>query len=155
MQPQPPTWLDWLFHHPPLFVVLLAATWALTLQVLGMMSGWAILSKPFRFAGSFYGEAWPFRSARMRFLVHYGNCVTVGVDESGLYPAVFPIFRVGHPPLLIPWSEVSSGERNLIFKKRELRLGHQESIPLCISVSLVGTLRRSAGDVWPLESIAV
>ena len=156
MQPQPPTWLDWVFHHPPFFFVLFAAIWALTLHVLGMVSGWATLSKRFRFNGSFYGETWPFRSARMRFLVHYGNCLSVGADGSGLYLAVFPILRIGHPPLLIPWSEVSvlSGERGVIFKKRELRLGRQESIPLCISASLVATLRRSAGGAWPLESMA-
>ena len=157
MQPQPPAWLDWVFHHPPFFVLLFVATWALTLHLLGMISGWAILSKRFRFTGMFCGQSWPFRSARMRFQVHYGNCLSIGADESGLYLAVFPIFRVGHPPLLIPWSEVSimSGEKGFIFKKRELRLGRQELIPLRISASLAVTLERWAGDAWPLETVAV
>jgi hypothetical protein len=38
----------------------------------------------------------------MRFYVHFGNCLTTGADQSGLYLTVFPIFRIGHPPLLIP-----------------------------------------------------
>jgi len=157
MQPRPPAWLDWLGNHPPLIFLFFVAMWALTLYVLGVISGWEVLSKRFRFKGMFYGETWLFRSGRMRFYVYYGNCLSVGADESGLYLAVFPIFRIGHAPLLIPWSEVSvmSGDKGLIFKKRELRLGHQESIPLRISASLAETLRRSAGEAWPLESVAV
>src|ERR1700737_4025492 len=115
MQPQPPAWLDWVFHHPPFFVLLFVGTWALTLHVLGIISGWALLAKRFRSTGMLCGYSWPFRSARMRFLVQYRNCLSVGADESGLYVAVFPLFRFGHPPLLIPWSEVSviSGERGI------------------------------------------
>jgi hypothetical protein len=51
--------------------------------------------------------------------------------------AVFPLFRVGHAPLFIRWSEiqVDSGNRGLIFKKRKLLLGRQELIPLLVSAS--------------------
>lgn len=156
MQHQPPAWLDWLFNHPPYFFLFFLVMWALTLYALGMISGWVILSKRFRFKGSFYGETWPFRSARMRFYLHYGNCLSVGADESGLYLAILPFFRFGHPPLLIPWSEVRvmSGESGLISKKRELRLGQQESIPLRLSASLTETLRQQAGKAWPFETVA-
>jgi hypothetical protein len=152
-----PEWMEWLFNHPPFLVAFGAATWALTFYVLAVIDGWLILSKRFRLKGSFYGEVWPFRSGRMRFYVHFGNCLFVGADESGLYLAVFPLFRLWHPPLLIPWSEMSiiSGERGLIFKTRELRLGREESIPLRISSSLVRSLRESAGEAWALESVDV
>ncbi|MGA7795384.1 MAG: hypothetical protein WCA19_20285 [Candidatus Acidiferrales bacterium] len=146
-----------MFNHPPFFFVFFAAMWVSVLYLIAMVSGWYELSKRFRFKGKFYGESLPFRSARMRFYVHFGNSLTVGADQSGLYLAVFPIFRIGHPHLLIPWSEVVviSGETGLIFKKRELRLGRQESIPLRISTSLVKTLRQSAGGAWPLESVGI
>jgi len=157
MQPQSPDWLDWIFNHPPFLVLVFIAAWGSTLYVIGMISGWVLLSERFRLKDSFYGKTLPFRSARMRFYCQYNNCLTVGADESGLYVAVFPLFRVGHPPLLIPWSEVSviSGESGLIFKKRELRLGRNESIPFRISASLAETLQRWAGKTWPIESIAV
>jgi len=149
-------WMEWLFNHPPFFVAFGAATWAFTFYVLAAIEGWLILSKRFRFKGRFYGEVRPFQSGWMRFYVHFGNCLFVGADESGLYLALFPLFRLWHPPLLIPWSEVSiiPGERGLIFKTRELRLGREERIPLRISCSLVRTLRESAGEAWPLESLA-
>lgn len=161
MLAQRPPWLDWLGQHPSLFVPLLilwfAILWVLISYVVAVMSGWAALSKRFRLKGSFDGQTWPVRSARMRFNVRYGNSLSVGAGDSGLYLSCLPIFRIGHPGLLIPWSEVSvlKGEKGLIFKRRELLLGREESIPLRISTSLLDTLRQSAGDAWPPESVAV
>lgn len=84
----------------------------------------------------------------------YGNCVNFGVDESGLYMAVFPLFRLGHAPLYIPWSEIQiiSVKRGLIFKKRKLLLGRQELIPLVVSVTLAEKLKEAAGQAWPVET---
>lgn len=148
--------MPWLVEHPQFFVIFFIAGWVSVLYLIALASGWDSLAKRFRFKGRFYGEIFSFRSARMRFYVHFGNCLDIGADESGLYLAVFPIFRFGHPPLLIPWSEVSviSGENGVIFKKRELRLGRAESIPLRISSSLADSLHQSAGTVWPVETVA-
>jgi hypothetical protein len=157
MQVPPPDWINWLFNHPPFFYVFFAIMWVSIVYLLGIVSGWNALSKRFRSRGRSYGESWPFRSARMRFYVHFGNCLSVGADVSGLYLAVFPIFRPGLPPPLTPWSEIAviSGGTGLIFKKRELRLGRHESIPLRISTSLFQSLRQSAGEAWPPESFAI
>ena len=38
-------------------------------------------------------------------VVNYRSCLTIRVAEDGLFLAVFPLFRAGHPPLFIPWSE--------------------------------------------------
>jgi hypothetical protein len=43
-------------------------------------------------------------------LTNYSACLTVGANNSGLYLAVFPLFRVGHPPLLIPWVDISTSK---------------------------------------------
>jgi hypothetical protein len=147
--------MEWLFRHPPFLVLFFLANWVLTFYVLALLSGWSLLSKRFRHRGAFYGETWPFRSARMRGLIHFGSALTIGADESGLYMAVFPLFRVCNPPLLIPWSEISiiPGERGLIFKKRVLLLGRQESISLSISSSLAETLKEAAGQAWPVEAL--
>jgi hypothetical protein len=141
----------WLFLFPVFFI----AAWALLSWLVGLISGWTVLAKRFRHDRSFYDEMWGFQSAKMRFNVHYGNCLSIGADVSGLYLAVFPIFRIGHPPLLIPWAEisVSQGDSGLVFKKRELHLGRQEAIPFRISKSLAGKVRGAAGNAWPVEII--
>ena len=43
---------------------------------------------------------------------HYNNILTVGYSETGLYLAVFFLFRVFHPPLLIPWSAIEKRTRS-------------------------------------------
>lgn len=150
--------MEWFVTHIfflffPFFFV---GIWVLTTYVLGLLSGWSLLSKRFRYQGVYYGETWPFRSARMRTLVHFGNALTMGADETGLYMAVFPLFRFGNPPLLIPWSEISvvPGERGFIFKKRLLLLGRQETISLSISSSFAKVLKEAAGRGWPVEALA-
>jgi hypothetical protein len=148
--------MEWLVNHPPFFVVFFAAGWALSTYAVSLLSGWNRLSKRFRYRGPYYSEKWSFQSARMRTLIGFGNALTLGADESGLYMAVFPLFRIGCPPLLIPWSEISiiPGERGLIFKKRVLLLGRQEAISLSISSTLAEHLKVAAGKAWSVEAFA-
>jgi hypothetical protein len=139
------------------FPILFCAFWVLICFIVGLVSGWTVLSKRFRCPkGAFHGETWWFQSARMRFRARYGNCLTIGADESGLYMSVLSIFRSGHAPLLIPWAEIAvvPGETGLIFKQRTFHLGRQESIPLCISVSLAAKLQQTAGSGWSATSVA-
>jgi hypothetical protein len=156
MQTNAPAWINWPFNHPLFLVLQFMALWALVSYIIGRLSGWVLLSRRFRGTGAFYSYQWPFQSARMRTLLgNYNNCASFGADEAGLYMAVFPLFRIGHAPLFVPWSEiqVASGNRGLVFKKRKLLLGRQELIPLLVSVSLAEKLKEAAGQGWPVESI--
>ena len=36
----------------------------------------------------------------------YKNCLTVYNSPEGLFISVFPLFRLGHPPLFIPRAEI-------------------------------------------------
>jgi hypothetical protein len=144
-----------LFHHPVLFVFYFIALWAVSLYVVSLLSGWSALSHRFRNSGAFYSYQWPFQSIRMRTLMGYNNCANFGADENGLYMAIFPFFRVGHPPLLIPWSEIQvvRGNSGLIFKKKKLLLGRTEMIPLFVSLSLAEKIKGAARQRWPVETI--
>jgi hypothetical protein len=42
--------------------------------------------------------------------VGYGNCLTIGSNYYGLYLAILPFLRVGHPALFIPWDEISTSK---------------------------------------------
>jgi len=146
--------MNWLFNNPLIFALYFIVVWVLVSYVIGLLSGWVSLSRRFRDSGAFYSYQWPFQSVRMRTLWGtYSNCANFGADEAGLYMAVFPIFRIGHPPLFIPWAEIQvvSGNRGLIFKKRKLLLGRNELIPLVVSVSMAEKLREAAGQAWPAE----
>jgi hypothetical protein len=144
-----------VIHESAIFVLYFIVLWVLVSYLVGLLSGWIALSRRFRDSGAFYSYQWPFQSVRMRTLWgNYHNCASFGADEAGLYMAVFPPFRIGHAPLLIPWSEIQvlSGNRGFIFKKRKLLLGRQELIPLVVSLSLAEKLKDAAGKAWPVET---
>ena len=74
----------------------------------------------------------------MRWGANYNNCLTIGVDTAGLYLSPLFFFRIGHPPLFIPWTEISlRGRRKILFIDFfELKLGLEERIPFLIRASL-------------------
>lgn len=39
----------------------------------------------------------------------------MGADTSGLYLDVMPLFRIGHPALFIPWSDITIEDRPAFF----------------------------------------
>jgi hypothetical protein len=54
---------------------------------------------------TFVGQKWHWQSATIGW-VNYGSCLTVGANATGIYIAPSAIFRLGHPPIVIPWSEL-------------------------------------------------
>jgi len=87
----------------------------------------------------------------MRWIAGYGRCLTVGANETGLYLATFPFFMPGHPPLLIPWSEVSYSKRKMFFVPMvRFELGTEISVPFWVRETLAERLRNVAGKAWPV-----
>ncbi len=83
------------------------AAWALVCAGLGHLGGWRSLARHYAAKGPFRGRRLHFRSARFGGWVGYNGALTPGADPSGLYLAVWPLFRIGHPPLFVPWSDIS------------------------------------------------
>ena len=121
----------WVDRHSLRFALLYVSfLWVAVSIVISYLGGWASLSKRFRFRGQFSGNRWRGQSGQMRWIASYGNCLTVGANEDGLYLATFPLFRVGHPPLLIPWNEVSHSKRRLLFFPMvRFEVGRKNAVP--------------------------
>jgi hypothetical protein len=70
----------------------------------------------------------------MRFWGDYTNIIQIFAEPEALYLSVFTPFRVGHPPLCIPWNEIKlSRTRHFWRRYVVLTLGEQEHIPMRIS----------------------
>jgi len=136
-----------------LFIVILG--WTVAGLVSSRMTGWALLAQRYRWDKPFYGERLRSRSAAMRYGSHYGNCLTIGVNPQGLFLSLsIPLFP-GHPPLFIPWNEITvRGTRVLWSNCLELQLGHDPAIPFRIQERLGRKLAALAGEAWPKESPA-
>lgn len=96
--------------------------WALLLIVIGFpvffISLWCFICKLLSFIGGWHrltvmypaGHEKPLIEHRMQAgkvgLARYKGCLNVGLLPEGLHLSVMWLFRLGHPPLLIPWSEL-------------------------------------------------
>jgi len=127
-----------------LFPLFFIANWLLIMYVIALVGGWRLLTGRFRAQGPFTGPKWNMQAARMRFFCSYNNCLTVGADSSGLFVVPMLLFRIWHPPLLVPWSEITFERKKVLFffNYLELRLGRSERVPFTVSAKL-GARNRS------------
>jgi hypothetical protein len=151
---------DWIQQHPIPFVALVFAGIivfrALLLNAIAMASGWRMLAQHFSVQQPYSGQQWKWQSAMMRYFVGYNNCLSVGADQAGLFVRTMWGARTGHPPLFVPWNEVSMGQATewLGNKFVELSLGRTEQVPFRIRASLAAKIQVVAGPSWPTPTDA-
>jgi hypothetical protein len=93
------------------FLLLFIVAWLGTCALLSLMGGWHRLAKKFRATSEIDGEKYRFVSMSLGtglFPVRYRNSLFVTVGRSGVALSVLFPFRVLHPPLFIPWSDVET-----------------------------------------------
>jgi hypothetical protein len=146
--------------HPALIIALVLAAYftllCLVMFLVATLGGWRQLAQRFHFEGQFPAQVWKFESARMRGIGGYRNALTVGADQSGLYIKPMRLFSAFHPPLFVPWAEISTYQRRsfILGPLVELRLGTMEQVPFVIMAPLAGQLQAAAGPSWPMPKPA-
>ena len=119
-----------LRYFPPLLI----AFWCAVCLVISHIGGWWSLSREYRATSDFIGEKWWFRSCGLRFGCSYNNALIVGADQSGLHLSCLVFLRVGHPPLYIPWHEITAKrERYFFVPVVTLRTRAKPDIPIRFS----------------------
>lgn len=91
--------------------------WVVVCCLIGHISGLQSLAATYRAAQPFDCKRWTLQSGRLRWGMSYNNCMTVGASASGLHLSVLLLFRAGHPPLFIPWEELTVGNRAFPFMR--------------------------------------
>ncbi|HEY7676970.1 MAG TPA: hypothetical protein VIG69_07845 [Candidatus Methylomirabilis sp.] len=135
------------------FILVIAGIWIALSIALSRAGGWAALAAVYRASEAFEGERWRFQSAGMRWGTNYGSCLTVGADAKGLHLAVPLLFRIGHPPLFIPWTDISvTVMRRPVLTYLEFRFRRAPAIPLRVGERLGRRIAAAAGQAWPGES---
>jgi hypothetical protein len=147
---------DWLDQH---FLLVLpfvfAALWTMVFYVIAFAGGWRLLARRFRFQGTFQGAAWHMQSASMRLRAGYNRCLTVGSDNSGLFVRPLILFRLWHPSLFVPWTEITyQPKRQFFFDVVEFRLGREERVPFTVRKRLADKIQAAAGKAWSVLPIS-
>jgi hypothetical protein len=147
-------WIDangWVLGilAPAFVIAVLCAVFFLVSE----LGGWALMARRFRAEGAFAGESWSWQSAQLRGWCNYNNCLTVGANPESLYLSVIIPFRLFHPALLIPWTEIEVETGKVLFgfiDTAVFRIGTEERVRVRIFGKLVRRVRQAAGRGWPL-----
>jgi hypothetical protein len=112
---------------------------------ISFVSGWFTLSRRFTKQAEPYGETRTvgpfFYTVYLRFWGHYSSVIRMTATAESLYLSVMFLFRIGHPPLSIPWTEIHFSRTRFFFRRYiVLTLGLQERIPLRISERMARNL---------------
>ena len=119
------------------FLVSFAVLWIFICVLLSSIGGWKKLASVYRYEGRFSGRRWRFRSCRMSRYVNYNNCLIFGAGTEGLYINILPLFRIQHPPLLIPWSEIKTEKtKGMIFAYWKLSFARASNTEIRLSAAL-------------------
>ena len=97
---------QYLFQHLGQFgaVVALIGIWAVI--SFAVSGAWRSLARSYPDDRRPIREVFRFKSAQFRSWASYNNCVNFSADQQGIRLSVVFLFRVGHPPISIPWSDV-------------------------------------------------
>ena len=126
----------------PAYIFFFIILWMGVCKVISVVGGWRILARDYQANSQFDGQKLWLKSAGMRRWTNYNNCITVGADKYGLYLAVLPIFRLGHPPLFFPWTDISTeeGSRRLFGDFVKFRFTKQPDVPVILSKRLAAKI---------------
>lgn len=140
---------DWTLW--PLGVAL--GWWFVTWTV-ARLGGWHALARDFRVASRPREGIYEWiNTGDVGTLGSYRGCLIVGVTPGGLYLAVWPLVRPGHPPLLIPWGAVRRRERKRVFWSESLLLtieGSGGRSPQTVQLYGRDMIARVEAQLWTL-----
>lgn len=100
------------------WLLLIPIVWVAICVTLSRLSGWSRLAKQFSDADFIADESAWFRSASLSG-IQYSSCLNFAVSGHGMRMSVILPFRIGHPPIVIPWSAMHHVEaENKLFSHR-------------------------------------
>ena len=141
--------VDWLLR----FVSL----WVCASVGVSLIGGWFQLGRTYRARHALTGIKIRSGNTILRFGVGYeGGAVRFHVSEEGLGISVFPLVRILHPPLLVPWSELRvSPSRFLLFRTVKLSFRRVRGVRVSIRPRTATRIAAAAGLYWPDPSTQV
>lgn len=112
---------------PPAFIYLMPLLfpllWVLVTFAISRM-GWHALAERYRTQEPFYGKKTGLLTASINWS-NYKNSLVLQYNETGIHLQPVVVFRLFHPPILIPWSEIKqiTQIQFLFTKSTELIIG--------------------------------
>ncbi|MFB3896303.1 MAG: hypothetical protein ACE14V_08370 [bacterium] len=121
-----------------IFTIFVFGMVLLSFFINSFRGSWDKLAQYYRFQGKYKGKKYYMKSLGTGGFIHYRQysfCITIGVNNEGLYLSFFPLFRFAHYPLFIPWNEIERVEEaNLLFSFRTYKLRFKQTPEITVSI---------------------
>jgi hypothetical protein len=118
------------------YPILIPLFWLLISGMIARMSGWRTLAEAYPLQSDPTGPKLRFQSATLRWSSNYTGIVHVSGDGQGLYLSVLFLFRIGHPPMFIPWDEIRIEPHAGLIPSLTLRFTRRPKVPFTIGRAL-------------------
>lgn len=117
-------------------LIAFAAWWAIFLFI-ARFGGWSALAEVYATDEEFDGAKASMQSVALQrygFPAGYNNIAIIGADASALRLSLPIFFRLHHPPLKIPFSDIAAKTRSILgFKRIELTASRAPGVKIVIS----------------------
>ena len=135
----------------PGYILFFVILWICVCKLTSAIGGWRILARDYPAHSSFNGQKLWLKSVTMRRWTNYSNCVNMGANKYGLYLSVVLIFRIGHPPLFIPWTDISTEgvTRRLLPDSVKFSFAKQPEVYVMMSQALAARIFKMRQDSRP------
>ena len=108
-------------QHPQIaFILLFPFMWCGVCLLLSYLGGWHRLARQFKALTRPEGIAHYGQSGSVG-IVAYRSCLTVYTNPDGIFISVWPLFRIAHPTLFIPWTSIFETQEITFFIIRKTR----------------------------------
>lgn len=125
--------------------IVLPVLWVLMCRLVARISGWAALAESYAAQADATGKVLRFQSGSFRWSSNYTGMLNVGADTSGLRLSVIAVFRPGHAPLSIPWSDIRAEPHGVFTPAVRLTFSREPKCPLFISRTLAQRIAAMSG----------
>lgn len=125
---------------------------SLVLYSVAWIGGWRNLAEAYPGKPQLEGGTWRFSSLEFGYWARYGNCVTLGGDREGLHLSMIWVFKAGHAPIFVPWSEIwVAGRSSFVgfFPKVALGFRKLPVLRLWISADLLREIQEAVKALGP------
>lgn len=127
-----------------LFLVLFVGVWSLGVYIISKI-GWASLAKKYETDRPFIGERIGIVSAQVNS-GNYRNSIVLQHNEKGFYMQPLAPFRMFHPAVVIPWTEVKEVRegKSFLITYYELVVGDPKVVNIKLNAKTFEKLRSAS-----------
>lgn len=123
--------------------------WFVMLAGIAIVGGWQTLARAYPSEDQVWGSEWGGQSVGLRGWCGYNGCVRVTAAEQGLRLAVMLFVRPAHPPLFLPYAEMTIERRGRLLRQARIRMNQAPNIAIDISAKLADRIGDEIGESWP------